>query len=509
MTYSTRSVIKTILCALLMLGSHNSALQAATVLQNGAVVQLRQTASDQIALNIRLTSAADIVRVTARINAAPVSLSGMAAYPAGQQTNAILFLVDTSDPRRQRAVDQAGRHIEQITGAASAHVRFGLARFDTELTLLAGIGSKREQIIRQAKSLHAEGKTTELYRNMLVAIRELAKYPAERKFIFLLSDGLAEDRAYFHRDVVQAAIQNDISFYTLGYSGSVSQTVALQTLRRLSEDTGGQYIATRPGSFQIDPLLLQQMLGNMDSGVQLAASFKTVSQAGITGQQLMDLAIETTQGDLLLSIPVRLPGPPLAADNKAARAETVQPLSSQAASPAVIVQRRPEETPSTAYSTFLLLGISLLLLALLVFVLLRLRKLDGNSANDVSDSQEPYAWLERLDGGSPKRFPIDSMHVRIGRFRGNDVALHDPAVSRYHAEIRFTDDGKFMIADIGSKNGILVNDEEVYESTLQDNDILEIGDIRMRFTIQSDFAADMQNTQLFKTQFPLPGAANH
>ena len=496
-------------CLALYLGL--SPLLASTSLQNNAVVQQRKTASDQISLNIRLADAMPVDRVTARINGTPVSLSSKTAYPSAQQTSAILFLIDTSDPARQQAVSQAANHIEQIIDAADTHVRFGLARFDTDLHLLSPLGSNSDQLINKARSLRAVGKTTELYRNTLVAIRALAKYPADRKFIFLLSDGLAEDRAYFHRDVAQSAIQNDISIYTLGYSGTVSRTVALQTLRRLSEDTGGQYISTQPGSFQIDPVVLRKMLENMDSGIQLIANFKTAFEAGIGGRQIMDISIESAGTSLLLSVPVKLPGAPripVTATSAAAQLST-GPSTSSPEQP-VIIRHIPRETAVADYSTLLLLTISLLMLGLAVFLWLRLRTGQETTPQPGdSKDKEPYAWLERLDGDRHERYPINTTHVKIGRFRGNDIALHDPAVSRYHAEILFTDDGKFMVADVGSKNGILVNDKEVYESALHDNDILEIGDIRMRFTIQSDFAADMQNTLLFKTQFPAPGSTSH
>jgi len=481
-----------------------------TVLQNGAVVQLQKTASDQMALNIRLAEPEPITRVTARIGVTPVSITDTNQYPLAGQASAVLFLVDTSDPSRQQAIRQAVGHIEQIIGQSNGHLRYGLARFDTDLHLLAPIGTGSVQLLEKARSLSAVGKTTELYRNTLGAIRILNRYPADRRFLFLLSDGLAEDRAYFHRDVIQSAINNDVSIYTIGYSGSVSRTVALQTLRRLSEDTGGQYLPTVPGSYQLDHSQLEKLLRTLDSGIQLKASFRAIVEAGIGGTQQLDLSIDTTANSYIIGVPVKLPR---IASRPVQQAGAVSQLAGPAPVRQVIVKHVPAESEGLQNNSWLLLvAVSLLMMGLLIFLALRLRsgsEIPASMVCEPAAEQEPYAWLERIDGTVDERYPILSGKTKIGRFRGNDVALHDPAVSRYHAEIRFNDAGEFMIADLGSKNGIMVNDEEVYERVLHDQDIIEIGDIRLRFTIQSDFAEDMQDTEMFRTQFPLPSSANH
>lgn len=478
-----------------------------TVLQNGAIVHLHKTARDQITIDIRLAEPEPITRVTARIGIQPISISDPTSYPVAGQTSAILFMVDTSDPSRQQAVDRAINHIGQILEQSDNHFRFGLARFDTNLHLLSPIGTDKTQLRSKARTLKAVGKTTELYRNTLGAIRILKKYPADRKFLFLLSDGLAEDRAYFHRDVVQSARQNDVSIYTIGYPDTIGRTVALQTLRRLSEDTGGQYLPTSPGSYGIEKLALQHLLNTLDSGIQLKAHFKTFMQSGLGGAQRLDLSIDLAGNNYLLNLPINLPQPP------AQRYQQPLPLpAGQQPVQQVILKRVPIIDEARDNSWLLLVVVSLLMMGLIIFLALRLRSgagAGGKSASQADDNKEAYAWLERIDGTSNERFPIQSNQVKIGRFRGNDVALHDPAVSRYHAEIRFNDDGQFMIADLGSKNGILVNDEEVYEQVLHDLDIIEIGDVRLRFSIQSDFAADMEDTQMFRTQFPPQNSTNH
>ena len=62
----------------------------------------------------------------------------------------------------------------------------------------------------------------------------------------------------------------------------------------------------------------------------------------------------------------------------------------------------------------------------------------------------------------------------IGRDPESDVVLNDPATSRRHAHIEFKD-GKYVLTDLGSANGTLVNDQRVKERVLSDGDVIKIG----------------------------------
>ncbi|MEE9552460.1 MAG: VWA domain-containing protein, partial [Gammaproteobacteria bacterium] len=163
-------------------------------------------------------------------------------YPRKGGITAILFVIDTSDPARQKVIEKNIAHIKIMLNSTKDYHRFGLVSFDKVLRNEAPIGSSNKQIIDAAEKLRAIGKTTELYRNMLKAIQLLRHIEADRKAIFLFSDGLAEDKAYYHQDVINAAQKYDVAITSIGYPRSVSQSVALQTLRRLSEETGGLFI---------------------------------------------------------------------------------------------------------------------------------------------------------------------------------------------------------------------------------------------------------------------------
>jgi hypothetical protein len=61
-----------------------------------------------------------------------------------------------------------------------------------------------------------------------------------------MSEGLTEDISYYHEDVITAERNEQIIISTIGYPRLPAQPIAVQTLRRLSEETGGLYRRPTP-----------------------------------------------------------------------------------------------------------------------------------------------------------------------------------------------------------------------------------------------------------------------
>jgi pSer/pThr/pTyr-binding forkhead associated (FHA) protein len=73
----------------------------------------------------------------------------------------------------------------------------------------------------------------------------------------------------------------------------------------------------------------------------------------------------------------------------------------------------------------------------------------------------------------------------LGRSRECDCVLNDPNVSRRHAELRRNSTGDWQIVDLGSTNGVKVNDRQVDTSRLAPGDQVTIGTIRFIFDIET------------------------
>lgn len=79
-----------------------------------------------------------------------------------------------------------------------------------------------------------------------------------------------------------------------------------------------------------------------------------------------------------------------------------------------------------------------------------------------------------------KEWPLGGDRSVIGRLAGSEVELQDPGASRRHAEIRRRGD-EYVLVDLGSTNGTLLNDNPVKEATLSDGDRITIGRTVLEF----------------------------
>jgi hypothetical protein len=82
--------------------------------------------------------------------------------------------------------------------------------------------------------------------------------------------------------------------------------------------------------------------------------------------------------------------------------------------------------------------------------------------------------------GSSDEWSLKTERSVIGRLSGSEVEIQDPGASRQHAEIR-RDGEDFLVVDLGSTNGTLLNDTPVSEATLEDGDRITIGRTVLEF----------------------------
>ena len=79
-----------------------------------------------------------------------------------------------------------------------------------------------------------------------------------------------------------------------------------------------------------------------------------------------------------------------------------------------------------------------------------------------------------------RRIPLAEDAAMIGRAPDSTVVIADPRASRRHAEIRPSGQG-FVVNDLGSMNGTLINGSPIREHMLQDGDEIKIGSTTLRF----------------------------
>ncbi|MHC4852244.1 MAG: FHA domain-containing protein, partial [Planctomycetota bacterium] len=89
--------------------------------------------------------------------------------------------------------------------------------------------------------------------------------------------------------------------------------------------------------------------------------------------------------------------------------------------------------------------------------------------------------LEILDGDSAGDiFELTGATTSIGRRSSNDIVLNDEKVSGRHAEVVQEED-HFLLKDLGSTNGTLMDGRPITEVVLSPNDIVRVGRLRVAF----------------------------
>jgi two-component system response regulator HydG len=113
------------------------------------------------------------------------------------------------------------------------------------------------------------------------------------------------------------------------------------------------------------------------------------------------------------------------------------------------------------------------------------------------------------ESGEPRTVEFET-ELSIGRDRSNQVVLADPSCSRHHAVIRRRGT-EFVVADLGSSAGVLLNGRRVTEEPLGPGDRLQIGRATLVFedgpaeavTVIDD-AAPVRRTRVWRESGSVP-----
>lgn len=88
-----------------------------------------------------------------------------------------------------------------------------------------------------------------------------------------------------------------------------------------------------------------------------------------------------------------------------------------------------------------------------------------------------------IDLATSQVYPLDTTYLTLGRESSNDIQIQDINASRRHAEITQQPQGAWVITDVGSTNGTLVNGRAIASVVLQPGDYITMGTTEYLFEI--------------------------
>jgi hypothetical protein len=89
-------------------------------------------------------------------------------------------------------------------------------------------------------------------------------------------------------------------------------------------------------------------------------------------------------------------------------------------------------------------------------------------------------YLEIVDGqGRRRHVPLDRPHLLIGRESSCDIHLPHPAVSRRHAQLQSTEEGRWLLQDLQSRNHVYLDNRPVQQLVLEQGKAVRIAQFRL------------------------------
>ncbi|MGI9293390.1 MAG: FHA domain-containing protein [Pseudomonadales bacterium] len=109
--------------------------------------------------------------------------------------------------------------------------------------------------------------------------------------------------------------------------------------------------------------------------------------------------------------------------------------------------------------------------------------LEDHATELIATPQVPSSLVEQTNFLHEPRISLQGLFCQIGRGQDNDIVLSDSSVSKKHAQLAFNND-QWVITDLNSSNGVLINDQRVDDATLQNCDMVKLG--RLEFLFESE-----------------------
>jgi hypothetical protein len=412
----------------------------------------------------------------------------------------VAFLIDVSAPAARAAQIKGSMAVVKnlLLAHPESFYEYGIFALGREqLVEIAPTGTASVRAVQMLDAYKPEGETTQGYKLAIQAIEKLVGRSAQRKVVVILSDGKFEDTAYQHADVVKAASESNIRIWGVGLAANEDQSKHLQVLERLANDTKGFYVQADYGTWAISPGFADRFFNFLGGGVLV-----TIDVAALGRGKVHQIELEIKDADdtfrrvgfeVELGVVLKKEGKKgeksegQEKDGGAKKSVPDKPGEDGVKPKTDPVAKGVKDLPtlvklSQGPALWYVIGgvVALIVLLGVIAALIPRKKEVRGPSGGATSFTPPIAFLEMLDAQST-RYPIRISNVRIGRGRDNDLVLQNDSVSSNHCVLKQSRDGVWTVVDLKSGNGVFVNDQRVEEAILREGDMIELGEVKMRF----------------------------
>jgi len=467
----------------------------------------------RVACDLRVNAFAVVEAAKAALKGSTGDLkSSFKAFDSAEQSTNTAYLIQLLPNARRTTLTQMGDAVVTLTDPRQGKRRFAAYTFGDDLSLITDSGTSKAEFVRQIIAVKPASTRTQLYKAALDAVQMLARESGDRKALVILGDGTSDDASYTHGQVVKAARDAGVAIHVLGFydDRTSASRSKFASLSRLAEETGGYAAEAKQGSGRevardiVSSRFAREVLEN---GGTLTADLP-----GPAGSQTLVLTATPAEG------------PALQAEDA-----VVVPARPQPAFETTVHEPEADPEPEASFDPIVLIGILTALGGLggaygyWKYVKQKPRAVpavahapedpvevdtdedEDEDEDDVTTAGGPravqpvesprhdappraadsrpavYGWLEGIDGDAA-RHPLRTASVHVGRHRDNDICLLNDSISRRHAVLNYdAETRRVVITDLGAGNGVIVNKTRYTSRELNDGDMVELGEIRLRF----------------------------
>jgi hypothetical protein len=419
-----------------------------------------------------------------RFTLAALGLLALASAARAEDPPSMLvaLALDTSGSVGRADLGRARDLASAILAALPAGSEVAVLAFDDQSRLVVPRTSRADEVRARLAALRVAGRYTALHDAIYDASRYVRDAPGARKAIVLVTDGLDENSALDLDDGLKVAQQSRIPVFTVAVGAHPQERV----LRRIAKLTGGEYLRLEHAR-----------------GAELAARIAAVGPRPGDGRTAAGAPAASSASALS---DVRAESPPATRSRSRAMVWTVIALTAAVAVGLVLALRRARPPACATCGRALPAGqrtcrscvrppagvsapAGLLVAAptplapepeLSATVLERMNATEEYLERTITLLERPVLAVTRGTRAGEVFELSEATATSIGRSRVNDIQVIDVSVSSQHCRVRL-EDGRFVVHDLKSTNGTIVNEKRVSRHVLEEGDVIAIGETAFQY----------------------------
>lgn len=387
----------------------------------------------------------------------------LTARTAAEPPATVALVIDTSGSLTAADLARARDLATGVLKALPAGSEVAVFSFNDQSRLVQPRTTDVQSVRLAIEGLHVAGRFTALYDALYDASRYLRDAAGSHRALLLVTDGKDENSALNLEDGLKVAQQTLIPVFCVGV-GRVEERI----LRRIAKLSGGDYFPSREASPSVlAERILASPEADLTAAVASAAASSPATSAGTPAPAPVDTA-PAPRAPAFYRSPLLWAGAGL--------------LLLLAATAVALGGRRPRSPlpapPPPSLSAARLPSVKAE--GLPRTVLTRMDVAGEPIDRTVLLMDKPVLAVTR--GARPGEvLPLsEESAISIGRARANDVVLDDSSVSSQHCRVR-PEQGRFVLYDLKSTNGTLVNGRRVERHLLEEGDVIQVGETNLQF----------------------------